>query len=90
MLYTINLMDYRGLLISIVIATCIVTLHVSMQKRKESPDKGNVEEDKQSPTNTIIIFGVSFSIIYMVYVLINDCNDHAVVYNNIKIGEPPF
>jgi isoprenylcysteine carboxyl methyltransferase (ICMT) family protein YpbQ len=89
MLYTINLMDYRGLLISIVISTCIVTLHISMHKRKESPDKGNVE-DKQSHTNTIIIFGVSFSIIYMVYVLINDCNDHAVVYNNIKIGEPPF
>ena len=48
------------------------------------------DEEKKDNTQNVIMFCISFGIIYMVSNLIIDSNDTKHVMNHIKLGEPPF
>jgi hypothetical protein len=77
-------MEYKGILIALTIAACITTyMHHSKKESKQS-------ETKPDHYQSIIIFIIIFLISYMMFILISDTKDNTNVYNNIKIGDPPF
>jgi hypothetical protein len=77
-------MEYLGILISLTIAACLTTyIHFSKQEQKQSATKPDHYQ-------AIIVFIIIFLISYMMFILISDTKDNTTVYNNIKIGDPPF
>jgi hypothetical protein len=79
----------RGLLISFGLAAVITLIYVLSNKNMEENEK-NEENGNNKLTPAVGIFSVIFVVIYMISVLILDGNDNTAVYNNIKVGEPPF
>ena len=77
-------MEYAGILIALVIAVC-VTSYLQFSKPKDSK-----LENKPDHYQSIIIFVIVFLVSYMMFILITDTKDNTNVYNNIKIGDPPF
>jgi uncharacterized protein YacL len=77
-------MEYAGILIALVIAVC-VTSYLQFSKQKDSK-----LDNKPDHYQSIIIFVIVFLVSYMMFILITDTKDNTNVYNNIKIGDPPF
>jgi|SouAtlMetagenome_1021521.scaffolds.fasta_scaffold74298_2 ferric iron reductase protein FhuF len=74
-----------GLIISFGLAAMITLLYVFANKNTE--DK---KEESIQMKPIVSMFSVLFIIVYMISILILDGNDNSAVYNNIKVGEPPF
>jgi len=74
-----------GLIISFGLAALITLLYVFANKNTE--DK---KEESIQIKPIVSMFSVLFIIVYMISILILDGNDNSAVYNNIKVGEPPF
>jgi ferric iron reductase protein FhuF len=74
-----------GLIISFGLAAIITLLYVFANKNTE--DK---KEESIQMKPIVSMFSVLFIIVYMISILILDGNDNSAVYNNIKVGEPPF
>lgn len=74
-----------GFIISFGLAAIITLLYVFANKNTE--DK---KEESIQMKPIVSMFSVLFIIVYMISILILDGNDNSAVYNNIKVGEPPF
>jgi|TARA_Y100000389_G_scaffold3023_1_gene2937 hypothetical protein len=78
--------DNNAFIISFGLAASITLMYVLSNKNEDNDKKSNI--DKIKPV--VSIFSIIFVVIYMICVLILDGSDNTDVYNNIKVGEPPF
>jgi uncharacterized membrane protein YadS len=72
--------------LSFSIALVVSIGFIAYMKNNEKEDN----EEKKDNTQMIIMFCISFVIVYMVSNLIIDNNDTKHVMSHIKLGEPPF
>ena len=75
-------MDMNALLISSIVATCVVmyTRFNKTDDKMGTPSYGKLT----------IMYIFTFGIVYMLYVLSTDTNDNNQMLDNIKTGDPPF
>jgi len=78
-------MELIGVFVSMVIAACI-TSYIQFSKSNQSTKS----DEKPDHYQSIIIFVIVSLVSYMLFILITDSKDNTNVYNNIKIGDPPF
>lgn len=76
------MMNYIGLLIAICVSLFVSSVMMYNQK--------NNKEATYDSKQIIVIFVITFIIVYLLYILITDVNDNDEIFNNIKAGEPPF
>tara|TARA_B110000483_G_scaffold108259_1_gene131948 strand:+ start:251 stop:484 length:234 start_codon:yes stop_codon:yes gene_type:complete len=77
-------MDMNALLISSIVATCVV-LYTRFNKTEDKTETGTPSYGKLT-----IMYIFTFGIVYMLYVLSTDTNDNNQMLDNIKTGDPPF
>lgn len=75
-------MDTNAILLSSIVATCVVIYTRFNRRTDKSPPP--------SSGKLILMYIFTFGIVYMLYVLSTDTNDNNQMLDNIKTGEPPF